>query len=250
MSKVVVISGSSGGLGKALVETYVKEDFFVLGLDKKPSSKPTETQRELELDLHNLAKDEKYRKKFFKSVGSIIPTKLEKFVLINNAAEQIIGSISELNWQEWEKSFAVNSVAPFFLAQGFINQLIQARGHIVNISSIHTKLTKPKFTCYASSKSALESLTRSLSLELSPKGISVNAISPSAINTKMLRKGFKNKPEKMKILKDFHPSNSIGSPSDLAHFVKLITESKGGFLTGSVIEYSGGIGSQLSDPDN
>ena len=250
MSKTVVISGSSGGIGKALVQSYLKDNYFVLGLDKNPSSKQTETFKEIELNLFNFAKDEKYRKDFFKISKTFITKKLKKFILINNAAEQLLGSVTELSWEEWEKSFAVNTVSPFFLAQGFITQLTQTKGHIINLSSIHTKLTKPKFTCYASSKSALESLTRSLSLELAPKGISVNAISPAAINTKMLKKSFKNNPEKIKVLKKYHPSNSIGSPSDLAEFIKLITDSKKGFLTGSVIEYSGGIASKLSDPDN
>ena len=81
---------------------------------------------------------------------------------------------------------AVNLVAPFFLTQGLIDILIASNGHVINMSSIHAKLTKTNFTCYATSKAALEALTRSLALELSAKGVSVNAIAPAAIATQML----------------------------------------------------------------
>jgi NAD(P)-dependent dehydrogenase (short-subunit alcohol dehydrogenase family) len=249
MSKVVLITGSSGGIGSALVRTYLDDGYFVIGLDRHPSTLPkTEFYSELTVNLLIFSKDRPYRDKIIKQIKENFPKIIKKLVVINNAAEQIIKSVPEIEWQDWETSIAVNAVAPFFLVQGFVGELKQANGHVINISSIHAKLTKPKFTCYAASKSAIEAITRSLALELSPLGISVNAIAPAAIATEMLKDGFKDMLARLRELESFHPSQSIGTPEEIASFIKAITDHDGKFLTGSVLELNGGIAGKLSDP--
>lgn len=250
MSKFVVITGSSGGIGSALVQTYLKDGYCVIGLDRCNSGSQSEGNFiEINLNLEEFSKNKHYREKILDQIKSYLPKELKEFILINNAAEQIVKNIFDLDWQDWQSSFAVNTIAPFFLAQGLIENLRKTHGHIINISSIHSKLTKVNFSCYAASKSALESLTRSLALELSPEGISVNAIMPAAIATKMLKEGFFNAPDKFKELERYHPARSIGTPKQLAAFVKSITKLRGEFLTGSIIDFTGGISGQLSDPD-
>ena len=78
--------------------------------------------------------------------------------------------------------------------------------------------------------------------------MSVNAIAPAAIATQMLKDGFAEAPEKLEELESYHPAGMIGSPEELAAFVKSVTEQKGGFLTGSVLEFNGGIAGRLYDP--
>lgn len=251
MTKCVVITGSNGGIGKALVQTFLDDDYLVLGLDKDFDQHiKSKKIKEIDTDLYTFAKDQKYRHNLFNKMKALLPDQLEEFILINNAAEQILESISDIDWNNWEKSIAVNTVAPFFLVQGFIDHLTESKGSVINISSIHSRLTKSRFTSYAASKSALESLTRSLAIELSPLGISINAIAPAAIDTQMLQNGLQKNLKKIEKLKILHPSQSIGSPKELAFFIKSIAEIKGKFLTGSVIEFTGGIAGLLNDPDN
>ena len=250
MSKIAVITGSSGGIGSALVQLYLQDDYVVIGLDRCPSrNAELDNFIELNPNLREFAKKESYRKKILNQIKSLLPEKFEKFVLINNAAEQIIKTVADIDWQDWENSLAVNTVAPFFLTQGLLEILIASRGHVINISSIHSKLTKAQFSCYAASKSALESLTRSLAIELSPKGVSVNAISPAAISTEMLKHGFVNAPHKLKELESYHPSGIIGSPDQLSKFIKSVTDQEVGFLTGAILDFNGGIGGRLFDPE-
>ena len=64
----------------------------------------------------------------------------------------------------------------------------------------------------------------------------------------MLVESFKDKPKSFEELKDFHPSKTIGSPQEVAKFVKSITDFSGKFLTGSILEINGGIGAKLNDP--
>ena len=250
MTKVAVITGSSGGIGLALVKTFLADGYFVLGLDRDPS-KPmmSEAYAEIEVDLLMFSKDPSYRDSVLGNIKERLPHKVNKFVLINNAAEQILKSVADIQWRDWEKSLAVNTVAPFFFVQGLTEELIASSGHVINISSIHAKLTKTKFSCYSASKSALEAITRSLALELSPMGVSVNAIAPAAISTEMLKASFKDKPEKLLELKRYHPAGYIGTPEQIAFFVKSIADQKGGFLTGSILEFNGGIAGQLHDPN-
>lgn len=250
MTKLAVITGSSGGIGLALVKTYLADGYFVLGLDRDPSkSIVSKAYAEIKVNLLTFSKDASYRNSVLGKIRVGLPHKVNKFVLINNAAEQILKSVAEIRWQDWENSLAVNTVAPFFLIQGLTEELIASSGHVINISSIHAKLTKTKFTCYSASKSALEAVTRSLALELSPLGVSVNAIAPAAISTEMLKASFNDKPEKLLELKRYHPAGYIGTPEQIALFTKSITDQKGGFLTGSVLEFNGGIAGQLHDPN-
>ena len=249
MSKFAVITGSSGGIGSALVDAFLSDNYSVVGIDNTDSGRNSEGFVEINADLYEFTKNENYREKILNQIKNHLQERLDDLVLINNAAVQTLNSVSELNWSDWDKSLTVNTAASFFLVQGFLEQLIKTQGHVVNISSIHSKLTKSGFSFYAASKAALDSLTRSLALELSPKGISVNGVSPAAIDTIMLQKGFQKAPKKLKELERYHPSRSIGTPKELAALVKYITQLKAGFLTGSIIDFTGGISGQLSDPD-
>lgn len=250
VSKVAVITGSSGGIGRALVRTYLEGGYFVIGLDRTPCEYPVkESYVGVDVSLLQFAKDVSYRDGVIAKIKGYLPHNPKKFVVINNAAEQILKSVSELEWEDWDNSLGVNTVAPFFLVQGMLEELKSSHGHVINVSSIHAKLTKPRFTCYAASKAALEALTRSLAIELSPLGISVNAIAPAAISTQMLKAGFNHAPEKLSELERFHPSKNIGTPEAIAAFIHMITNHSGKFLTGSVIDYNGGIAGVLHDPE-
>lgn len=249
VSKVAVITGSSGGIGRALVRTYLDDGYLVIGIDRTPCEYPArESYVEIDVSLLQFTKDIPYRDNVLSKIKGYLPNNPKKFVVINNAAEQVLKSVSELEWEDWDNSLGVNTVAPFFLVQGLLQELKSSRGHVINISSIHAKLTKPRFTCYAASKAALEALTRSLAIELSPLGISVNAVAPAAVATEMLVAGFKDKSKAFKELEECHPSRTIGLPEDVAKLIKAITDHNGNFLTGSVLDFNGGISERLHDP--
>ena len=76
----------------------------------------------------------------------------------------------------------------------------------------------------------------------------MNAVAPAAIETSMLIESFNNRPEGLNELKSFHPSGSVGTPEQLALFVKSISDQKGGFLTGAILDFNGGISGRLHDP--
>lgn len=220
-----------------------------MGLDIKTSKNNNlKNFFEINCDLAKFAKDQTYRNQILSLIKDSIPKNLKEFIIVNNAAAQILKAVTELEWEDWEKSLAINSIAPFFVIKEFLDILNLTNGRIINISSIHGKLTKSNFAAYAASKAALESITRSLAIELSHNGISVNCVAPAAIMTDMLISSFDNNKSKLKDLENRHPAKKIATPSELAIFIKSLTDSKGNFLTGSVISFSGGISNLLNDP--
>lgn len=250
MTSCAIITGVSGGIGSALAELYLSNDYLVIGIDKEKVSFDTRdgSFNFIETDLFQFSVEKNYREKILEGIRRCLPAEIGRFVIINNAATQIVKSVVDLEWQDWEESIAVNTTAPFFLAQGMVKELVAVQGHVLNVSSVHAKLTKSNFACYAASKAALEGLTRSMALELSPIGVSVNAVAPGAIATDMLEEGFAEFPEKLKELKACHPSKAIGTTADIAKFIKAITDHEGGFLTGAVLDFNGGISGRLFDP--
>jgi NAD(P)-dependent dehydrogenase (short-subunit alcohol dehydrogenase family) len=142
----------------------------------------------------------------------------------------------------------VNLISPFLLTQGFLSELENASGSVVNIASIHAQLTKPRFSAYSTSKSALVGLTRALAIELGGR-VRVNAIAPAAISTPMLEAGFADDYESLKKLATCHPSGMIGTPEDVARAALYFAETKSMFLNGAILGIDGGIGSRLHDPE-
>lgn len=242
----LILTGSSGGIGNEISKIFVDNNFFVIGVDKK--SNKNSSISFVNCDLNEFSKNDKYQNSIIEEIKNKIPSNTKKLVLINNAAKQILSPVNKIKYSDWLETLNVNLLSPFFLIQNLIPELSLLNGQVINISSIHSKQTKSNFTCYAASKSAIESITRSLSIELPLKGISINSISPGAIDTQMLLDGFENDTSKIDLLKKIHPSKTIGDPSNLAKLALFIAKSDI-FLNGSNYEYNGGISNLLNDID-
>lgn len=149
-------------------------------------------------------------------------------VIINNAAEQLLKTFLEISLHDWEAAFAVDTAAPIFLTQGLVEGLEVISDHVGYVSSIHSKQTTANFTCHAALKSAIEAWTGSLALELSQKGISINAVAPAVIATDMLKAGFIYVSEKLQELSSYRRYKSIDAPQGMASFITTITDHEGG----------------------
>jgi NAD(P)-dependent dehydrogenase (short-subunit alcohol dehydrogenase family) len=242
MKNTAVITGSSGGIGTALCEAYNAAGYNVIGLDIK-NNPDVKLSHFISCDLNDYANNEAYRE----SINQQILNQSTKIsVLINNAATQILGSLSEVTHLDWQKTISINLSAPFFLSQSLFPILKSNNGCIINIGSIHNILTKPAFISYATSKSALIGLTKSLSVDIG-KDVRVNSISPAAIRTQMLLDGFDNDIAKVNQLANLHPSRTIGQPSEIAILALSISNNDLKFLNGSNISIDGGISNTLND---
>ena len=107
----------------------------------------------------------------------------------HNGKDAVLGSFEQLSASDWHETMAVNLLAPVAISRALLPELKRQHGSIVHIGSIHSQLTKPGFTAYATSKAALAGLTRAMAVELGGS-VRVNAIEPAAIATPMLAAGF------------------------------------------------------------
>lgn len=242
--KAVVITGVLGGIGSQLAKTFKENGYHVIGLDINDAA-PETCDLFFKFDLHKYCSDSIYKQEMEQVFDREIP---ELFLLINNAAVQILGSVKELRLEDWNQTLNVNLTGPLMLSQYFLSRLERSLGSIVNIASIHQQLTKKRFVAYASSKSALVGLTKAMSVDLQGR-VRVNAISPAAIDTQMLRDGFDNDEAKVQMLNELHPSQRIGKPQEVSQLALLLAEDKLGFINGANIQIDGGISNVLKDLD-
>lgn len=242
MPKKVLITGVLGGIGSGLAQAFKENGYYVIGLEIR--QEPCEFCDQLfHFDLNRYCRDGEYRDDMNLKFDDEVP---ELDVLINNAAVQLLGSVSEIKLEDWTHTLNVNLTGPLLLSQLFIDRLEKVHGCIINIASIHQQLTKKRFISYATSKGALVALTKSMSVDLQGK-VRVNAISPAAIDTKMLREGFGNNEEKVQQLNVLHPMQRIGKPAEVSKLALLLAEDELGFINGANINIDGGISNVLKD---
>lgn len=242
-----IVTGAAGGIGQALVREFTAAGHDVIGVDVVGCPKDLPCAGYLICDLNLLVLDQAYGEEMFQTVRRMVSDQ-PLLALINNAAVQILGPIESLTREEWHETLNTNLLAPFLWAQALLPELEAGNGCVLNISSIHARLTKSSFCAYATSKAALSGLTRQMAVELGGR-IRVNAIEPAAINTPMLKAGFEGNVNGFARLKEYHPTGEIGSAEDLAKLAAAVIAAPGDFLNGAVIAYDGGIGSVLHDPD-
>jgi len=246
MPPAVIITGALGGIGRALCEDFHSHGFHVFAIDKNHGQVAAHTF--LQADIRDVVSDSDKREAFIAPIRAELKDKnLTLQGIVNNAATQILGGIDTLTFEDWKDTLQTNLLAPFFLVQAFLLELELANGAVVNISSIHEKLTKTGFVAYATSKSALSGLTRAMAVDLGGR-VRVNAICPAAIHTPMLAAGFAERPDAFAALHGAHPSGRIGTPEEVAHLARYLIAEAPAFLNGSCLGLDGGIAGRLHDP--
>ncbi len=247
LARSVLITGAAGGIGQALCREFRAAGWHVLGTDLTRGESPMDGF--LPLDLVQFKHSAAVRTAFARQVRKLARAAHAPLAaLINNAAIQRLNRTEKVTVVDWDLTLAVNLVTPFLLAQAFLPDLERARGAVVNVASIHERLTKPEFVVYATSKAALAGLTRALAVDLGGR-VRVNAINPAAISTPMMEAGFAAKPKSARrALNQYHPVGRIGQPEEVARLAVFLAGDIGPFLTGSVIGLDGAIASRLHDP--
>ena len=164
-------------------------------------------------------------------------------VLVNNAGTHAVDSFLSITPEKWHRVLEVNLTGTFNCCQAVVPHMIEEGwGRIVNISSSSAHSGQQFMTHYVAAKSAVIGFTKSLALELGPKGVTVNTIPPGFIDTPMLRRQ-----EAKGLLGegvDFHaaltPVRRIGRPEDVAAMCSFLVRDEAGYVTGQVLGVNGG----------
>jgi len=163
-------------------------------------------------------------------------------ILINNAGLERRADFWDVTEADFDAVLNVNLKGLFFLTQAFVRHRMQAKssGKVINISSVHEELPFPHFASYCASKGGLKMLTRNLSIELAPLGITINSIAPGAIETP-INKNLLNDPSKLDALLQNIPLKRLGQPSDVASLASFLASGESSYITGTTLFVDGGL---------
>jgi NAD(P)-dependent dehydrogenase (short-subunit alcohol dehydrogenase family) len=246
-ASAALITGAAGGIGRELVHAFREAGYAVVATDLAVQPPGLTCSCYVQSDLQRFAEDDAYASDIVVRIRRCFQGRALAAV-VNNAAIQILGGADSLTRADWRQTLDVNVVAPFLLTQAFLPELEAAAGCVVNIGSIHARLTKRNFVAYATSKAAIGGMTRALAVDLGPR-VRVNAIEPAAIETDMLKAGFVGKKSLYEELERCHPQKRIGQPGEVARLTLAIVGGGMDFLHGACVGLDGGISSRLFDPD-
>ena len=175
--------------------------------------------------------------------------------LVNCAGIQRLGTVEQTSLETWNAVLAVNLTGTF-LSCKYALPLLRRRGGgaIVNVSSIHARVTGGARAAYVASKSAVLGLSRAMALDHGPENIRVNTILPGAIDTPMLTTAWKTlRPDRTEeqmrtLIGEAHPIGRIGTPHDVAAAIVFLCSPDAAFMTGVEIAIDGGITNKLALP--
>jgi glucose 1-dehydrogenase len=163
-------------------------------------------------------------------------------ILVNNAGIQIAGDSDELSAADFDQVLAVNLRGAFLCARQAVRSFLAAErpGVIVNVSSVHQVIPKPRFLGYSVSKGGMQNLTRSLALEYAARGIRVNGIGPGATVTPINRSWIDD-PVKRRMVEEHIPMRRAGGSEEMAAAVAFLCSNEAAYITGQTLFIDGGL---------
>ena len=211
--KVIIVTGASGGIGKAISYELEQRGAKVIPADL-PDCDITNA-----LDLDSLADQEHIDG------------------LVNCAGVTYGNNLFDYKDSDWENTYKVNLKAPYELTRRVAQVMKYTGGSIVNITSLNAELAFPDNPAYVASKGGLKQLSKSLALDLGKYGIRVNNIGPGYMRTNMTKKGWANN---RKAIEDKTILGRWGEPQDLVGAAIFLLSSASSYITGQDIYVDGG----------
>lgn len=247
--RVVLVTGSAGGIGRAVVRLFSEKGWTVIGVDRN------EFGPGFPDDGLFIQKDVSIAEQIveiYQKAAAFTPV---LHAVVNNAAVQIHKPIIETSVEEWDQTIATN-LRPTFVGARYAHPLLVKAGKaaIVNVSSVHAVQTSASIAAYAASKGGILALTRAMAIEFAPDNIRVNAVLPGAVDTPMLRDSMNREHmsgpsvnERLDNLARKTVNGRIGTADEIAHAIYFLADNKASsFMTGQALVVDGGATARLS----
>lgn len=242
MSKTVLITGASKGIGATMAIRYAEKGYNVVMNYHNSVQSAILLQKSLKESGYSvIAYKANVRNRL--EVDLMVKEILYKFgaidILINNAGIANDSLFTDLSEQEWNDIIGVNLTGVFNCCQAVLPHMInQKSGSILNISSMWGEVGASCEVAYSASKAGVIGLTKALAKEVGPSGITVNCITPGLIDTTMNQN---LTIEDVSSIVDATPMGRIGTTNDVASTALFLTSEDAGFITGQIIGVNGGF---------
>lgn len=246
-SNVVLVTGASGGIGKAIVNKYSRQG-LTMAIADKDEDKANKLVHEIN---HGNGKAMAFPgdlldQNYSDNLANEVKEKLGSIdILINNAGLMRRGDITQTSDEDYELSMKINVEAPFRLIRASIPLMVDSGGgSIVNISSCWGINPGPNHLIYCTTKAALAAMTKCLGRDHAHQNIRINAVCPNEVNTPMLRTGFEirglNPDDAIRELNQSVPIGHIAEPEEIADVVSFLSSDEARYICGSLVEINGG----------
>ncbi len=239
--KVALVTGASRGIGEAIARRLALEGASVIASARTASALEkvvSEIQAAggvasaLPLDLSDASSIEAAAKSALSARGPID-------VLVNNAGVTEDNLILRMSKEAWDRVLATNLTAVFLLTQAISKSMVRRRyGRIVNVTSVVGLMGNAGQVNYAASKAGLVGFTKSIARELASRNITCNAVAPGLIATAMTEKMTQ---DARQALSGEIPLGRLGTPEDVAGAVAFLASEEASYVTGHVLNVSGGL---------
>jgi NAD(P)-dependent dehydrogenase (short-subunit alcohol dehydrogenase family) len=249
--KVAVVTGGGRGIGRATVEKLAREGARVtfLEVDEAAGRQAAEELAGLSREIAFLPADVTVEEQVRRSLEEVVRRHGTVDVLVNNAGTNTYFDATEMTEAEWDQVFAVDLKGAWLCSKHALPAMKRAgRGSVVNIASIHARLTIPGMFPYAAAKSAMVGLTRSLALDYAPFGIRVNAVLPGWTRTRQVEDWFRRQPDPAaaeRHVNEVHPLRRIAAPAEVANLISFVASDEASAITGASLAVDCGLGIQF-----
>lgn len=244
--KTAIITGATSGMGKAISERFVKEGASVI-LSGRDETRGNELAKSL---LHQggkavFVKGDVAEARVNENLVYAARHHFGKLdIVVTNAGKLGLGSVTDIDIQEWHETINTNLSAVFYLSRFAIPEMQkQGKGVMVINSSIAAFKSFPNHAAYCASKAALIALVKEMALDYSP-AIRVNAICPGPVDTPLIwdsAKAFENPETIVQQTANHTLMKRLGKPADIASLVLFLASEEASWITGSAYTIDGGI---------
>lgn len=240
--KTAIVTGGAGGIGSAIVKRLCREGCSV-AINYRTSEEKAEALSSLlnceGYDVFTVQADVSVPAEAKKLVDTVVARNGSVDILVNNAGVEYWGLFSDMTDGDIARVTAADFTAPHLMCREVIPYMVKNKqGRIVNISSVWGQCGASCEVMYSSAKAGIIGLTKALSQELAPSGITVNCVAPGAIKTSMLDRF---SPDELAAFCEDVPVGRLGTPEEVAAAVAFFAADENSYITGQVLGVNGGM---------